>query len=247
MDRDRIELRLTVGSSAEARELDAAWREIVSGQKLPRISAIEQDSEAVMERARVALAKIENALRSSSGGQSRRLVQFLAAVYNGYDYSFDLTDLRALDTELANACLDYLNYDRLGKVEVHTHLAGGGQQMQRFITEYGLRPKLHFSSHLAHELRLFALAYRLEREPAALLNEAVEDLLSRHEAKSLGGLVATEVSQDEDRPLFHARVLSDITIRPACGASDGPWSACSFDFERLTCHECRVLVLNPDP
>ena len=40
------------------------------------------------------------------------LVRFLAALYNGDDYSFDLTELRGLDTKLTNACLDYLNYDR---------------------------------------------------------------------------------------------------------------------------------------
>ena len=57
------------------------------------------------------------------------MVRFLAGVYNGTEFSFDLTDLRSLDTELANACIDYLNFDRLGKAEVHTHLPDGGRQM----------------------------------------------------------------------------------------------------------------------
>lgn len=51
--------------------------------------------------------------------QTTRLVLFLAGVYNGSDYPFDLTWLRMLDTKLANACLDYLNFDRLGVNEVH--------------------------------------------------------------------------------------------------------------------------------
>jgi hypothetical protein len=56
---------------------------------------------------------IETAIRQNpTTGQAGRLVRFLAGVYNGQDYPFDLTDLRALDTRLANACLDYLNYDR---------------------------------------------------------------------------------------------------------------------------------------
>ena len=64
---------------------------------------------------------------------------FLAGVYNGQDYPFDLTEFRALDTELANACLDYLNYDRLGAKEVHRHLANGDRDLHRWIEDYGIK------------------------------------------------------------------------------------------------------------
>lgn len=37
-------------------------------------------------------------------GQTGLLVSFLAGLYNGYDYPFDLSDMRPLDTKLANAC-----------------------------------------------------------------------------------------------------------------------------------------------
>ena len=77
--------------------------------------------------------------------------RFLAAVYNGHEFHFDLTDLGALDTDLANACIDYLNYDRLSKAEVHTHLPDGGRQMQWFISQHGIRPRLHLSSYDEHE------------------------------------------------------------------------------------------------
>ena len=60
------------------------------------------------------------------------MVCFLAGVYNGTDYPFDLTELRGLDTELANACLDYLNYDRLGEREVHKLLAHGDRDLPLF-------------------------------------------------------------------------------------------------------------------
>jgi hypothetical protein len=79
--------------------------------------------------------------RHKGTGQTTRIAQFLGAIYNGYEYSFDLIDLRALDTELANACLAYLNYDRLGIDEVHSHLKGGGEQLNRWLAESGLRPK----------------------------------------------------------------------------------------------------------
>lgn len=59
-------------------------------------------------------------------GQARRLAWFLAAVYNGALFPFDLTQLRGTRYR-ARACLDYLNYDRLGRREVH-----------RWIADYGI-------------------------------------------------------------------------------------------------------------
>jgi hypothetical protein len=145
----------------------------------------------------------------------------------------------------ASACIDYLNYDRLGKAEVHKHLPDGGRQMQRFIAEHGIRPRLRLSSDAEHEARLFALAQRLDSEPDALLKEAIGDLLARYEVKAFGGLLATQKSPDGEQPLVHARLLSESVEKPLCGANDGPWSARGFDFERVTCRECQSLVLNP--
>ena len=243
--RKRIQLHFDVATEIQAAELSAAWEEIVSGKRT-RISTAAEDTHEIMERARTSLQTIVKAIEEHPGtGQSGRLVRFLAGVYNGHEFHFDLTDLRALDTDLANACIDYLNYDRLSKAEVHTHLPGGGRQMQWFIAQYGIRPRLNFSSYNEHESRLFALAERLDREAGALLKEALEDLLSRCEAKSFGGLLATQPSPDADRPLVHARLLSESIAKPLCGATDGPWSARGFDFQRMTCHDCQYLVLNP--
>lgn len=138
----KISVTFEVYNDAEARELNDAWEEIVTGKKLARTEALEHGTESIMERARVALQIIETAIRKNpTTGQAGRLVRFLAGVYNGYDYPFDLTDLRALDTNLANACLDYLNYDRLGKQEVHHHLSGGEQELQGWIKRYGIQPR----------------------------------------------------------------------------------------------------------
>jgi len=58
-----------------------------------------------MERAMMELKRIIDAIEVDPGSnQTRRLVQFLAGLYNGNEYRVDLTDLRALDTELVN-CL----------------------------------------------------------------------------------------------------------------------------------------------
>ena len=243
--RKHIQLQFDVATDDQAAELSAAYEEVVSGKRT-RISTAAEDTHEVMERARTGLQRIVKAIEEHPGtGQARRLVRFLAGVYNGSDYPFDLTDLRAVDTELANACVDYLNYDRLAKAEVHTHLPGDGRQMQRFLTQHGIRTQPRLSSTEEHEARLHTLAERLNREPDAILKDALGDVLARYEAKTFGGLLASELSPDEDRPLIHARLLSESAVKPLCGASDGPWSARAFEFLSLTCHECRTLVLNP--
>jgi hypothetical protein len=69
-------------------------------------------------------------------------------------------------------------------------------------------------------------------------------LLARYESRAFGGLLAAQPSPEGDRPLVHARPLSESLAKPLCGSTDGPWSARAFDFLRLTCHECRSLVLD---
>jgi hypothetical protein len=138
----QISLKMTVRDEAQARELDMAWREIISGERLARTEALEQDIQSIMDRAQGALLTIETAIgENPTSGQAGRLIRFIAGLYNGYDYPFDLTDLRGLDTRLANACLDYLNYDRLGKREVHRHLTGGEQRLHQWLEDYGIKPR----------------------------------------------------------------------------------------------------------
>lgn len=101
----RIHVKLTVLES-QRDELQLAWQEIVAGKRV-RLNTLNREFSAITARAMSALALIEGAIRQNpTTGQARRLVCFLAGVYNGSDFPFDLTDLRALDTALANACLD---------------------------------------------------------------------------------------------------------------------------------------------
>jgi hypothetical protein len=178
----KIAVTLEVANQAQANELSEAWQEIVSGQKLERTEALEHGVDAVMERARQALEIIEIAIRqNSTTGQAGRLVRFLAGLYNGHDYPFDLTDLRALDTRLANACLDYLNYDRLGKREVHHHLAGGDGDLNRWIEDIGLDPALHLDDAQAEAFA--KLPKQARRDRHELLQEAIDDLLDKYRRK----------------------------------------------------------------
>ena len=117
-------------------------------------------------------------------GQAGRLVRFLAAIYNGYEYSFDLTELRALDVKLANACLDYLNYDRLGKREVHHHLSSGDSELNRWIDDYSIEPALRLGQDQADAFaRLLGESARDRHE---LLREAIDDLLDKYRHKASG-------------------------------------------------------------
>ena len=241
----RIQVTFDVASQSQAAELNAAWEEIVAGRR-GRLNTAAEDLDDIMERTRTALQRITKAIETNSGtGQSRRLVRFLAGVYNGSDFPFDLTDLRVLDIELANACIDYLNYDRLAKAEVHTHLPGGGKQMQAILHNAGVTPRPRFSGDDNHESRLFALAERKDKHVDEFVREAIEDFLSAREAKIFGGLRATQPPPDgDDPPLIHAYALND-TAKPLCGATDGPWSVRGFDYQRLTCRECQTLILKP--
>jgi hypothetical protein len=121
-------------------EFDQAMISILADER-PRMEALDQDENAIERRALSALRLIESAIidHPTTGG-ARRLARFLAGLYNGQDYPFDLTELRALDTRLANACPDYLNYDRLGIREVHKHLANGDRDLHRWLEDYGIKP-----------------------------------------------------------------------------------------------------------
>ena len=244
--RKHIQLHFDVATDTQAAELRAAWEEIVLGSR-SRVSEAAEDTQEIMERARTALERMVKAIEEHPGtGQARRLVRFLAGVYNGHDFPFDLTDLRALDLELANGCIDYLNYDRLAKAEVHTHLPGGGAQMQTFLKRHGIRPSPHFSDREEHEPRLYAMAERLDRDLDELLKLALDRLLSENESSTFGGLLASTPSSESGRPLVHAHLLAEDLAKPLCGARDGPWSARGFDFLRVTCDDCQRRVLDPD-
>ena len=126
-------------SEAEIERFKAEIRQVLVMLR-PRALAEEQSVRRIKHRAMVAIDTISSSIEHHPGtGQSRRLVKFVAGCYNGDDYPFDLTNLRALDTALAQACLDYLDYDRLGVLEVHHHLPGGERMLQRWIHDYGLR------------------------------------------------------------------------------------------------------------
>jgi len=125
-------------ASTQRDEFNRAISEITAGAR-PRMEALERDLAAVKSRALLGLHTIEDVIRAHpTSGNAKILVRFLAGIYNGQDYPFDLTELRGLDTELADACLDYLNYDRLGEKEVHEHLTNGARDLKQWLKGQGI-------------------------------------------------------------------------------------------------------------
>jgi len=122
-------------------EFERAIPALVAGER-PRMDTLAPDEGEIGSRAMAALERIEGAIEAHPGtAQARRLVKFLAGIYNGEDDPFDLGELRAPDTELASARLDYSNYDRLGKREVHKHLKNGDRDLHRWLKRYDLLPR----------------------------------------------------------------------------------------------------------
>lgn len=121
-------------------EFERAIVDIIAGER-PRMDTMDRDLAAIKLRAMSALQVIEKAVNDHpTSGHARRLVIFLAGIYNGQDYPFDLTELRGLDTTLANASLDYLNFDRLGIKEVHKYLSDGDKDLHRWLADYKIEP-----------------------------------------------------------------------------------------------------------
>jgi hypothetical protein len=121
-------------------EFERAIVDVIAGGR-PRMGALDGDLAQIKLKAVEALQVIEKAINDHpTTGGAKRLVRFLAGLYNGQDYPFDLTELRGLDTKLANTCLDYLNYDRLGTAEIHKHLANGERDLHRWLEEYRIAP-----------------------------------------------------------------------------------------------------------
>jgi len=120
-------------------EFECAIVDIIAGER-PRMYALDRDLAAIKTRAMAGLQTIEKAINDHPTTCAKRLVRFLAGLYNGQDYPFDLTELRGIGTHLANACLDYLNFDRLGIKEVHKHLANGERDLHGSLEEYRVVP-----------------------------------------------------------------------------------------------------------
>jgi hypothetical protein len=116
-----IELDIEQSYEVEFREM---LGELLQGER-PRSQAIAQENEQARRLAEQAFDFILDAvLRDPGTGaapgprQSRRLVRFLAALYQPTKSQLELSDLRAMDPVYSRACIDCLNFYRLGLADI---------------------------------------------------------------------------------------------------------------------------------
>ena len=75
-------------------------------------------------------------------GQAKIVAKFLAGLYNGYRFPFDLNDFRAVDEAIFEDCMALLRMDaRQCKQEVHTYFENGSQKWEQMIRDWSLDPR----------------------------------------------------------------------------------------------------------
>lgn len=78
--------------------------------------------------------------RHPTAGQTAVLVGFIAGLYNGGDYPFDLTQLRRLDLKLLDACFKVLAYNCVRQDgEIHEWGEFEEAQLHAWIKREGVR------------------------------------------------------------------------------------------------------------
>jgi hypothetical protein len=92
-----------------------------------------QDRDAGLD----ALASLLDVAQGDAG-QAGVIARFLAGLYNGQDYPFDLTELRGLDEDLFERCLAVLRLDNRPAVEVHDYFPAGAARWQEMIKCWGI-------------------------------------------------------------------------------------------------------------
>ncbi|WP_096349060.1 DUF7673 family protein [Hydrogenophaga crassostreae] len=138
-------LKITVDVPAEkSDQFHLLWEQILSDEDAP----INQQTRAVQSVRENAMAAGEAALHRLYGlaqgdtGQARVIARFLAGLYNGTRFPFDLTDLRTLDDALFENCMALLRMDARHCVqEVHRYFENGGVKWEQMISDWNMEKK----------------------------------------------------------------------------------------------------------
>jgi len=118
--------------SAEDQDATAAFQEY--GR---RLQAFRDARPAVVVNGRRALARLV-AVTEGDSIQCRRVASFLLGLYNGTRFPFDLTDLRGLDFDLFDDCLDVLRMDVSPEQELHQYVDGGGERFEAMARDFAI-------------------------------------------------------------------------------------------------------------
>ncbi len=115
-----------------------------------------QKLEAAVDRAagEPALRRLVELCETRDSGQLRHVAGLLAGLYNGYEYPYDLTSLRALDFNLQLDCLKVLRMDMNLEKEVHRYFVNGEKRFNAIFERFGISPvTAHCNGHQEQLLR----------------------------------------------------------------------------------------------
>jgi hypothetical protein len=99
-----------------------------------------QRAVAAQSKAAQAFGRLLKLAESSDSGQTRHIAQFLAATYNGSEFSFDLFALRVLDVSISDDMLCCLDALRWGRADLYQLVPDGDKRMQAVIAQWRLPP-----------------------------------------------------------------------------------------------------------
>jgi hypothetical protein len=77
-------------------------------------------------------------LTRGDSGQCGIVARFLAGLYNGTDFPFDMTELRGLDADLFEHCMAVLRLDRHPAVEIHKYFPNGDEVFLKMLQDWNL-------------------------------------------------------------------------------------------------------------
>ena len=86
-----------------------------------------------------AFARLLQLAEQRNSGQIVRVVQFIAATYNGQAFAFDLFDFRALDVAISDDMLHCLDALRWARADLYTLVPDGDARVRSVIEQWGLR------------------------------------------------------------------------------------------------------------
>ena len=87
----------------------------------------------------LAFARLLALTEQRNSGQIARVVQFIAATYNGQAFAFDLFDPRALDIDISDDVLRCLDALRWARADLYTLVPDGDARVRAVIDRWGLQ------------------------------------------------------------------------------------------------------------
>jgi hypothetical protein len=135
-------VRVTVDIPEEKQqEFHRLWLHVINGEDNPvsRSLSAEKVTRAHVAKNGIAALKRLYEIANGDTGQAKIVAKFLACLYNGNRFPFDLTDLRIVDQAIFEDCMALLRMDaRQCEQEVHEYFEHGSTKWEKMIHDWGL-------------------------------------------------------------------------------------------------------------